>query len=95
MIKVMYKTFFYFCIFYLTSAKASTYTTQNYDHSSFLEILGNPYKAIYSKTEERYARNIWDISASYEVFSVMDDEFQKAMEVLNDNALFKEWKIQY
>jgi len=41
------------------------------------------------------ARNLWDVSASYEVFSMMDDGFQKAMEVLNDETLFKDLKIRY
>ncbi|MCK4569106.1 MAG: S41 family peptidase [Bacteroidales bacterium] len=41
------------------------------------------------------ARNLWDVSASYEVFSEMDDGFLKAMEVLKDETLFKDLKIQY
>ena len=41
------------------------------------------------------ARNLWDISASYEVFTEMDDSFAKAMEVLADEALFDELKIHY
>jgi carboxyl-terminal processing protease len=41
------------------------------------------------------ARNLWDISASYEVFSSLDDSFSKAMEVMNDDSLFKDWKIHY
>ena len=41
------------------------------------------------------ARNLWDISASYEVFTEMDDGFAKAMEVLNDDELFRELKIRY
>lgn len=41
------------------------------------------------------ARNIWDVSASYQVFTVIDDGFIKAMEVMNDDALFNEWKIHY
>ncbi|MCK5079451.1 MAG: peptidase S41, partial [Bacteroidales bacterium] len=41
------------------------------------------------------ARNLWDISASYEVFSEMDDGFLKAMEVLKDESLFKDLKIHY
>lgn len=40
------------------------------------------------------ARNLWDVSASYQVFSQMDDGFIKAMEVLNDDGLFEEWKIR-
>lgn len=41
------------------------------------------------------ARNLWDVSASYEVFSGLDDGFERAMEVMNDEALFKDWKIHY
>jgi carboxyl-terminal processing protease len=41
------------------------------------------------------ARNLWDISASYEVFTEMDDGFAKAMEVLNDEDLFRQLKIRY
>ncbi len=41
------------------------------------------------------ARNLWDVSASYEVFTDIDDGFSKAMEVLNDETLFKELKIHY
>lgn len=41
------------------------------------------------------ARNIWDVSASYQVFTVIDDGFVKAMEVMNDDALFDESKIHY
>ncbi|MBE9483762.1 MAG: S41 family peptidase [Bacteroidetes bacterium] len=41
------------------------------------------------------ARNLWDVSASYEVFSEMDDGFLKAMEVLRDESLFKDLKIHY
>ncbi|MEN8224868.1 MAG: S41 family peptidase [Bacteroidota bacterium] len=57
----------------------------------------------YSKSEEWLktqikawmARNLWDASASYEVFSEIDEGFLKAMEVMNDEALFSDWKIQY
>lgn len=41
------------------------------------------------------ARNLWDISASYEVFTVIDEEFIKAMEVINDKSMFDDWKIHY
>jgi carboxyl-terminal processing protease len=41
------------------------------------------------------ARNLWDVSASYVVFSEMDDAFIMALEVLNDDALFDELKIHY
>jgi carboxyl-terminal processing protease len=41
------------------------------------------------------ARNLWDVNASYQVFSVIDDGFIKAMEVIGDEALFSEWKIHY
>jgi carboxyl-terminal processing protease len=41
------------------------------------------------------ARNLWDISASYEVFTVIDDEFIKALEVINDETMFDDWKIHY
>jgi len=41
------------------------------------------------------ARNLWDVSASYEVFAGLDDGFIKAMEVMNDESLFKDLKIHY
>ncbi len=41
------------------------------------------------------ARNLWDVGASYQVFSEMDDGFLKAMEVLNDETLFMDSKIHY
>ncbi len=41
------------------------------------------------------ARNLWDVSATYEVFTELDDGFSKALEVLNDDGLFKELKIHY
>lgn len=41
------------------------------------------------------ARNLWDISASYQVFTVIDDGYNRAMEVMNDESLFKDWKIHY
>jgi len=41
------------------------------------------------------ARNLWDVSASYEVFSDVDEGVLKAVEVLNDETLFKELKIHY
>ncbi|NQT78096.1 MAG: S41 family peptidase [Bacteroidetes bacterium] len=41
------------------------------------------------------ARNLWDASAASEVFSEIDDGFLKAMEVLNDESLFRDWKIHY
>ncbi|HSG67521.1 MAG TPA: S41 family peptidase, partial [Bacteroidales bacterium] len=41
------------------------------------------------------ARNLWDISSSYEVFSLIDDGYQKALEVIGDESLFSDWKIHY
>ena len=41
------------------------------------------------------ARNLWDVSASYQVFAGIDDGFMKAMEVMNDETLFKDYKIHY
>jgi len=41
------------------------------------------------------ARNLWDISASYEVFSDVDEGVLKAVEVLNDETLFMDLKIHY
>ena len=41
------------------------------------------------------ARNLWDVSASYEVFAGIDDAYQKALQVIDDESQFKEWKIQY
>jgi len=41
------------------------------------------------------ARNLWDVSASYKVFTEMDDGFTRAVEVLSDDKLFIEQKIHY
>ena len=41
------------------------------------------------------ARNLWDISASYEVFTVIDDGFIKALEVIEHETMFDDWKIHY
>jgi len=41
------------------------------------------------------ARNLWDISASYEVFADTDEGLIKAVEVLDDDELFSDQKIQY
>jgi carboxyl-terminal processing protease len=39
------------------------------------------------------ARNIWDIGAFYEIMSVIDDEFIKAVELLQDDSVFKKLKV--
>lgn len=41
------------------------------------------------------ARNLWDVSASYEVFSTIDDGFIKAVEVLNNDQMFRDLKISF
>jgi len=41
------------------------------------------------------ARNLWDISASYEVFAETDEGLIKAIKVLNDDAFFDGQKISY
>jgi hypothetical protein len=40
---------------------SANYFYLNQDHSPYIELLGNPYRSIYSETEQRYARNIWDM----------------------------------
>jgi len=39
------------------------------------------------------ARNLWDISAFYEIMSKMDDEFLKAVEILQDEKIFQKLNI--
>ena len=39
------------------------------------------------------ARNLWDISAFYQIMSVLDDEFKKAVEILNDEKIFHKLNI--
>ena len=40
------------------------------------------------------ARNLWDLSAYYQVISVLDDEFQKAVEILHDEKIFHKLNIE-
>jgi carboxyl-terminal processing protease len=39
------------------------------------------------------ARNLWDISAYYQIMSPIDDEFKKAVEILQDEKLFHKLNI--
>ena len=39
------------------------------------------------------ARNLWDINAFYEIMSVIDDEFLKARDILDDNEIFNKLNI--
>ena len=39
------------------------------------------------------ARNLWDINAFYEIMSVIDDEFLKARDILEDNEIFNKLNI--
>lgn len=39
------------------------------------------------------ARNLWDIGAFYKIMLVMDDEFKKAVEILNDEKIFHKLNI--
>jgi carboxyl-terminal processing protease len=39
------------------------------------------------------ARNLWDLSAYYQIISIMDDEFQKAVEILQDEKIFHNLNI--
>jgi carboxyl-terminal processing protease len=39
------------------------------------------------------ARNLWDLSAYYQIISTMDDEFQKAVEILQDEKIFHKLNI--
>ena len=74
------------------------------DFIAFAEKMEVPFDEEGYNTSENYlktqikawmARNLWDISASYEVFTVIDDAYSKALEVIEDEALFSDWKIQY
>jgi carboxyl-terminal processing protease len=74
------------------------------DFISFAEDQGVPYDEEGYDASGRYlkmqikawiARNLWDVTASYKVFSAIDDGFRKALEVIEDEALFKELGIHY
>jgi carboxyl-terminal processing protease len=39
------------------------------------------------------ARNLWDINAFYEIMSVIDEEFHKAVDILKDPEIFQKLKI--
>ncbi len=71
---------------------------------SYAEKMEVPFDEEGYKTSETFlkyqikawmARNLWDVSASYEVFSGNDDGFLKALDVLDDESLFDGWKIKY
>jgi carboxyl-terminal processing protease len=70
----------------------------------FAEDMEVPFDEDGYKTSETFlkyqikawmARNLWDVSASYEVFSDNDDGYLKALEVMKDDSLFDGWKIKY
>lgn len=74
------------------------------DFIAFAEDMEVPYdekgyhtsgKFLKTQIKAWMARNLWNISASYEVFADSDDGLIKAIEVLNDDALFREQKIQF
>jgi carboxyl-terminal processing protease len=50
-------------------------------------------KLIYTQIKALIARNLWDISAFYEIMSEIDDEFIRAVNLLEDNAVFKKLNI--
>ncbi len=62
-----------------------------YDAEGY-EISG---KFLRTQIKAWMARNLWDVSASYEVFSGMDDGVLKAIEVITDESLFRDMKIHY
>jgi carboxyl-terminal processing protease len=50
-------------------------------------------KLITTQIKALIARNLWDIGAFYRIMLVMDDEFQKAVEILNDEKIFHKLNI--
>lgn len=50
-------------------------------------------RVLRSQIKAWMARNLWDVGASYAVFSETDDALQKAIEILSDGSLFLELKI--
>jgi len=50
-------------------------------------------RLIQTQIKALIARNLWDISAFYEIMTEIDDEFLKAVDLLEDNAMFKKLKI--
>ncbi|MCX6251102.1 MAG: S41 family peptidase [Bacteroidetes bacterium] len=52
------------------------------------ELIKNQIKAL-------VAEKLWDINALYEVLNEFDKEVQKAVKVVNDDALFSKLKIQH
>jgi carboxyl-terminal processing protease len=50
------------------------------------ELISTQIKAL-------IARNLWDIGAFYRIMLVMDDEFKKAQEILNDEKIFHKLNI--
>ncbi|MEI8203872.1 MAG: S41 family peptidase [Bacteroidota bacterium] len=52
------------------------------------KYLANQLKAI-------YARNLFDMGAVYQIINETDDAYLKALEVINNDAMFKKMKIRY
>lgn len=48
---------------------------------------------IHTQIKAMIARNIWDIGAFYEIMTAIDDEFQKAVEILQDKESFRKLNI--
>jgi carboxyl-terminal processing protease len=51
-------------------------------------------KLIKNQLKAQVAQKLWDLNAFYEVINQYDDEVLKAVNVINDDALFKNLKIQ-
>lgn len=52
-------------------------------------------KFIKEQIKAYIARSLWDINSFYQVYNINDDGFIKALEVINDNSLFRKLKINY
>lgn len=48
---------------------------------------------IHTQIKALIARNLWDIGAFYKIMSVIDDEFLRAVDLLEDNTIFRKLNI--
>ena len=48
---------------------------------------------IYTQIKAMIARNLWDIGSFYEIMSPIDEEFLKAVDLLQDNDIFRKLNV--
>ena len=63
--------------------------------SKDIEGYKSSEKYIITQLKSYIARHLWDNSSFYQVFNTTDEGFLKALEVIQDNSLFKKLKIEY